>query len=94
MNPDIVKLQKQIDGIQEQLDLLKNTTTIPLEVDTAFRDRLEIEQIKTITSTKTAASETQLVNESGTGSYNVAKPMDGFEERVMNGEKRYYPYYT
>lgn len=29
-------------------------------------------------SGKTAASETQLVNEAGSSSYSVAKPMDGF----------------
>lgn len=79
------RLQKQIDQLEARLDQLSNNATIPFEVGEAFRARL----FGLGSSTKTASSETQSVNEAGGSTYSVAKPMDGFLEA---GDKR-IPYY-
>ncbi len=95
MEQDILQLKLQVEDLQREVSSLKNTTTIPYEVDTAFRDRFEIASYAKLTaSSKTAASETQAVSESGVASYNVAKPPDGFREFVVGGSTLYVPYYT
>lgn len=89
MTPEELKqLQKDVEGIKAFIASLQSNATIPLPVGEAFRARLES---KLASSTKTAASETQSVNEGGVSSYSVAKPMDGFLE---DGEGHFIPYYT
>jgi len=93
MTPE--ELASRIEALEMEVQNLKASATIPYEVDTAFRERLGIADLATLTgSTKTAASETQAVSESGSGSYSVAKPMDGFREFVVGGSVLYIPYYT
>lgn len=92
MQEQINQFQIEINKLQEQVDLMRSSGSFPYDIEQAIRAR--IEPVSLLSSTKTAASETQAVNEGGSGSYNVAKPMDGFEERVVDGIKRYYPYYT
>lgn len=91
MQDQINQLQTQINNLQQQLDLMRSSSTYPYDMEQALTDRLN--PISLSPSTKTAASETQAVDESGSASYNVAKPMDGFEQRVVDGVTRYYPYY-
>lgn len=87
-------LQAQIDSLKEEVAKLKSVTTIPYDVEQAFRARLTIDEFARLApSTKTAASETQAVNESGSSSYSVAKAMDGFREEVIAGTTIYIPYY-
>lgn len=93
MQEQINQLQNEIRVMQEKMALLSSYSSIPYDVEIAFRDRLGIDEIANQNSSKLASSETQAVNESGTQSYNVAKPMDGFEQRTVNGQVRYYPYY-
>lgn len=91
----IEQLQNKIDSLQQELDKLRNTTTIPFDVEQAFRFRLGINSLTRLdTSVKTAASETQSVSEGGVSSYNVAKPMDGFKQVTIGGSTLYIPYYT
>lgn len=91
----IEQLQSQIDSLQQELNKLRNTTTIPYEVEQAFRFRLGIDNFTQLdASSKTTASETQAVNEAGASSYNVAKPMDGFKQVTIGGSTLYIPYYT
>lgn len=91
---DTTQIQAQIDNLQEQLDMLKANATIPYEVEQAFRTRLNIESFTALAaSSKTAVSETQAVNEAGTASYDVAKPMDGFRQVNIGGSTIYIPYY-
>lgn len=91
----IEQLQAQIDLLQQELNKLRNSTTIPFEVEQAFRFKLGISELTSLNaSSKTAASETQSVNEAGVGSYSVAKPMDGFKQVTIGGSTLYIPYYT
>lgn len=88
-------LQRQINELKAEIEMLKADTTIPFNVEQAFRSRLRIQDLAELaSSSKTAASETQAVNEAGVGSYNVAKPPDGFREYVVGGTTLYIPYYT
>lgn len=69
---------------------LQSSTTMPLPVAEAIKARLGT----TIdTNAKTAASETQSVNEAGAASYSVAKPPDGFVTVYVNGQPKNIPYY-
>lgn len=94
MQEQINQLQQEMNVLQAKMNLLYSSATIPYDVENAFIDRLDLDNIVSQNSSKTAASETQAVNEGGVATYNVAKPMDGFEQRTVNGQVRYYPYYT
>lgn len=39
MNPDIIKLQNRITELEDKIDSLFSSSTIPIEVDAAIRDR-------------------------------------------------------
>lgn len=80
-------LQVQVTELKKVLDSLKNNATIPFEIGEAMKARVGS---LTGLSDKTAASETQAVNEGGAGSYNVAKAPDGF---FSSPEGKYIPYY-
>lgn len=54
MNQDIQFIQKQIDGLQRQLDSLKSSSTIDRNVETAF-----IERLGTISVSGTSTATTQ-----------------------------------
>ena len=89
------ELKNRIQILEEEIKMLKASTTIPYEVDTAFRERFKIGDLaKLSASTKTVASETQAVNEAGAASYNVPKINDGFVETTVGGTIIYLPYYT
>jgi len=90
------ELQRQINELKAELQLIKSSTTIPFPVEQAFRDRLKINSLAELQSqsTKTAASETQAIDEGGMGSFNVAKPMDGFFVWVKDNSTYYVPYYN
>lgn len=44
MNPELRKLQRQIDVLQKRMDALNAASTIPLNVNQAFRKRFEIDR--------------------------------------------------
>lgn len=95
MNPEIEQLKKDIEELKRTVDALRSSTTIPLEVDAAFRKRFGIKDFsKLSTSTKSATSENQAVNEAGAASYSVLKAPDGFDERLDGSTVKYYPYFT
>lgn len=92
MTPE--ELDKKIEDIQNQINSLRSSTTIPFDMEQAIRDRLRVPEFAILNgSTKTAASETQSVNEGGVATYSVAKPPDGFREFVVGGTTLYIPYY-
>jgi hypothetical protein len=94
MQEQINQLQQEMAILQGKINLLYSSATIPYDVENAFIDRLDLDNIVSQNSSKLASTETQAVNEGGSATYNVAKPMDGFEQRTVNGQIRYYPYYT
>lgn len=75
MNPDIIKLQNRITELEDKIDSLFSSSTIPIEVDVAIRDRFLGNLPVSGASAVTVASKTQAVNEAGSASYSVAKPM-------------------
>jgi hypothetical protein len=84
----------RITLLEERLKKLENSTTIPFEVEQAFRDRLRISSYSTIESdSKSASSENQAVNEGGSATYSVLKSPDRFVKVVINGQNRYLPAY-
>lgn len=85
------QLIDRIQALEDRLRLLENTTTIPLEVDTAFRDRLGIDDKTSLSgSTKNVSDVTQAVAESGSASYSVAKVPDGFYQTDTGTHIPYY----
>lgn len=89
------ELNRRVTFLENFIRSIAGNTTIPHDVEQAFRSRLEIGELARLrASTKTAASETQAVSEGGAASYNVAKPPDGFREFVVGGSTLYIPYYT
>jgi hypothetical protein len=88
-------IEDKIADIQEQLNALKAATTIPYEIDQAFRTRFDIAALaRLVPSTKTVASETQAVSEAGVGSYNVPKIFDEFRQFTIGGTTYYIGLYT
>lgn len=85
--------EQKLNEVYAFMKAMQANATIPFDVSEAIKARLT-SSLVTTTSSKTVASETQAVNEGGMATYNVAKPMDGFEEGFKDGQLRYYPYYT
>lgn len=91
MENDIAQLKLEIEELKKFNKSLTNTTTIPFEVDGAFRKRLS--NLLLTVSNKVATSENQSVNESGAGTYSVLGIPNGFLQVNINNSIRYIPYY-
>ena len=92
MNEETKQLKSRVDELERLFKLLSSSTTIPYDVGEAFKKRLQV--VGGDSNATLASTETQAVNEAGAGTYNVAKPMDGFITIVVNGNSRKVPYYT
>lgn len=93
------EIKQEIQKLNARLDKFESSSTIPLNVDHAFTARLGPNFAKVFTtlksqSTKNASTETRAVNESGSSSYNVAKPPAGFFLFTVGATDYYIPYYT
>jgi len=89
------ELLRRIEKLEKELNLLKAGSTIPFEVEQAFRNRLRISQYSTLVAdSKAASSENQAVNEAGASSYNVLKPPDRFIATIINNTTVYIPGYN
>lgn len=86
----IKDLQNQINELKNMILALNNPASVPPEVLKALQLKLGV----MVSSGKTASSENQAVNESGSSSYSVLKPPDGFDQRVDGTTVKYFPYYT
>lgn len=85
---------KRIEDLEEKMKLLESQTTIPLNIEKAFKNRLEVDTKTTISAdSKAASSENQAVNEAGSATYSVLKTPDRFVRVVINGNNRYLPAY-
>lgn len=94
MKEEIEQLKREITELKTKVSFLENYATIPYPVEQAFKQRLGIPSFVSFsTSTKSATSEAQTVDEAGSASYIVLKNPDGWEERVVNNVVRYYPYW-
>jgi len=91
MPDEIEQLKKEVEELKKWKRQLENVTTIPLNIDQAFRARLVADFA---VSTKSLSSENQAVDEAGTATYSVLKTPDGFLERKINNIVYYIPYYS
>lgn len=83
MNPDerIAQLERQVAELTKRLNALQSFTTIPFDVEKAFRNRLNLnrdlqEIITDITSEFPSPPLAQSVNEAGMDSYDVMTTPD------------------
>lgn len=83
---------KEFEEMKAFIASLKNSTTIPFEVDSAFKARFG-DIIGLASSTKGATSENKIVNEGGASTYPVLAPPDGFDVSIASGTVKYYPFY-
>ena len=84
MNPEIAQLQKEVAELKMRLDLLTNSSTIPFDIDNAFKERIGLKDSPIAVFTKSVA-------EGGGASYTVAKTPDG---NYITHDNRLVPYYN
>ena len=92
MEEDIKQLKQELAQLREEFNQLKNSSSIPLEIDRALSDRLANTFPAFRPSTKTVASESIPVNTAA--AIEVMLQCDGFEQRTVAGVARYYPFFT
>ena len=86
---------QEINNLKEEIKKLKSAATIPYETEQALRERLRLASFMSIYgSSKSATSENQSVNESGSSSYSVLKPPDIFLQVTVSGVLYYIPVFT
>ncbi len=87
------KLKIQIDELQKTIDLLRNSSTIPFDIDVAFTDRL----IKKIPIAELSTKDKNSENLSfiiDTVEYIALGIPDGFiNVQLKDGSKKYIPFY-
>ena len=92
---EVEKLQLEVTELRRMIELLYNSSTIPHDVEQSFRTRFKLDTYNPITtSAKSASSENQSVNESGSSSYSVLKAPDAFLQVTLSGAVKYIPIYT
>lgn len=93
LNSKINKLGNQIAELKTWKDSLEMAHTIPLNVDRAFRKRLEsLGDLKN--SSKLAASENIVIDESGGLVKSALKQPDKWVQTVIAGTTIYLPAYS
>ena len=78
MNPEIAQMKAMIAELAAEVKRLKSATTISKDVDSAFRNRLGINDLQAkLTDSGVAVSTiSQSVNEAGAASYSVLAQPD------------------
>jgi len=84
--------RQQLNDLQAWKQSMESAATIPLSVDQAFKARFSI--VPVTTSAKSATSESQAVNESGSASYGVLSNPNGFLQLTIGSSIYYIPYFT
>lgn len=85
--------EQKLNEMYAFIQSLKNTTTIPLEIDQSFKSRFA-SSFGLTASSKGATSENKTVNESGASTYPVLNPPDLFLQKTIKGVTYYIPTYT
>ena len=91
MQEQITQLQNQINEMQLVINSLRANATIPFDIGEAFRARLDEGDLFGEININT---EVKSVNESGSGTYDVAKEMDGLVPLTLKGKTINIPYYN
>lgn len=88
-------MEERVKKLEDIIKLLMSSTTIPQNIDGAFRKRFNLDDVSRVKkSSKGATTENKTVNEAGTDTYSVLKSPDGFLEVNINGVTYYIPYYV
>lgn len=88
MSPE--QLTARIVALENRLKTFEAASTIPYEVDQAFRSRLK-SSLGLSVSAKSATSENKAVNEAGASSYSVLNIPDGFLQVTVGATTYYVP---
>ena len=86
--------KQKLDEVYNFMQALKSSTTIPHDVDGAFRTRLSNSLGELSVSAKGVDTEDVAVNEAGAGSYAVMNDPDGFLQVTISGTIYYIPYFS
>lgn len=97
MNPEILKLQEEINRLSREVEQLRSSTTIPYLVQEAFKKRLiePLPKVRTqaLPVTVSPTAHNQAVNEAGVATYSVLGIPTGYLEIVISENTYYIPYY-
>lgn len=89
------ELLRRIEQLENEIKLLKAATTIPHDVEQAFRERFRLSSFTAIEgSAKGATSENQTVSESGSSTYSVLTAPDAFLQVTIGVTTYYIPVFT
>lgn len=94
LKQEVNKLDSKMDEIFEMIKSLGNSSTIPIDVDAAFRDRFLQDLAVIQPSTVGATTHNKTVNEGGTDVYAVMNKPDGFVQSEVNGSTVIIPYFN
>lgn len=94
LQKQIVDLNAKVDTLTKTLEYMTSNGTFPYEIGVAIKDRLNDDFSSGSSSTTSPATYTQVVNESGSATYDVAKVMTGFIAISFAGNTYNVPYYT
>jgi len=83
----VTKLENEVERLLRMVDSMQNKNMITPD----FRKVLELNALTT--SAKSAGSENQIVNESGSSTYSVLSNPSGFLEITIGGTTYYIPYF-
>lgn len=87
--------RRKLEEIYSFMESLKASTSIPLEVDQAFRFRLGLDTVPlTAVSSKNADSEDIPVDEGGAALYDVMGDPVGFLQLTLGNTTYYVPYFN
>lgn len=90
---EIELLKKEIEELKAWKTSMEASHSIPLNIDQALRDRLNLTSGSLALSTKDSNSEDRAVNEGGVAIYNVITEPVGFLQIEISGTIYYLPYY-
>lgn len=91
MQEEIRQLKQEVAELKQLFNSLQASTTIPFNIDAAFRRRLGLD-LNDI-SGKTPLSATLTFLDGNLVSKDAAEPMDGFLSIVINGRSYNVPFY-
>lgn len=86
--------RQQLRELMDWKQSLEMSHTIPLNIDQSFRGRFINDIIQPASSSKSATSENQAVNEGGSSTYSVLKPPDAFLQLQIGTTIYYIPVFT
>ena len=85
--------KQKLNEVYEFMQALKNSTTIPFEVDRAFRDRFRDILLLEVSS-KGVDTEDVTIDAGSINVYTAMDDPDGFIQTTLSGTTYYIPYFS